>query len=267
MTFVVDDPIIKLEQLVFSYGDTRAVDGISLDVGSGEILGYIGPNGAGKTTTVRILVGMLQGFEGEAFVGGHDLRTEPLEVKRLIGYVPESAALYESLTPQEFFTFVARVRGMNDDVSQLRSRRLLELLGMKEGYDQRISGFSKGMRQKVLLVAAMLHNPKVLFLDEPLSGLDANSVVTFKEVIQQLADRGRSIFYCSHVMDVVERVCHRIVIISKGRIVADGTFEELQQMAEAGSLEHIFTRLTSDESEEQVASRFVEVLFEDGFDA
>ncbi len=267
MTRVIDDPMIKLEELAFSYGDTRAVDGISLDVGPGEIFGFIGPNGAGKTTTVRILVGMIQGFEGEAFVGGHDVRAEALDVKRLIGYVPESAALYESLTPEEFFTFVARVRGMDDSVSVKRSRKLLELLGMKEGYGQRISGFSKGMRQKVLLIAGMLHNPKVLFLDEPLSGLDANSVVTFKEVIHQLAERGRSIFYCSHVMDVVERVCHRIVIINKGRIVADGTFEDLQQMAEAGSLEHIFTRLTSDESQEQVASAFVDVLFEDGFDA
>jgi ABC-2 type transport system ATP-binding protein len=258
--------IIELDALAYSYGDTRAVDGISLQILPGEILGYIGPNGAGKTTTVRILVGMLQGFEGRASVGGCDVRTQPLEVKRQIGYVPESAALYESLTPEEFFTFVARIRGMTDTLSRRRSRRLLELLGMKEGYDQRISGFSKGMRQKVLLVAGILHNPKVLFLDEPLSGLDANSVVTFKEVIQLLAARGHSIFYCSHVMDVVERVCHRIVIINRGRIVADGTFGQLQQLAEAGSLEHIFTRLTSDESQEQVAESFVDVLFEDGFD-
>ncbi len=258
--------VIELDQLAFSYGDTHAVDGISLKIGPGETLGYIGPNGAGKTTTVRILVGMLPGFHGQASVAGHDVRTEPLEVKRRIGYVPESAALYEALTPSEFFTFVARIRGMADDISRRRSRKLLELLGMMDGYDQRISGFSKGMRQKVLLVAGLLHNPKVLFLDEPLSGLDANSVVTFKEVIQQLAARGRSIFYCSHVMDVVERVYHRIVIINRGRIVADGTFEELQEMAEAGSLEHIFTRLTSDDSQEQVASTFVDVLFEDGFD-
>ena len=169
-------------------------------------------------------------------------------------------ALYDSLTPMEFLRFIGRVYGMTDSSVNERARELLRLLGLVAEVDNRMSTFSKGMRQKVLLVAGLIHNPDVIVLDEPLSGLDANSVVTVKEILSRLAHAGKTIFYCSHVMDVVERVCHRIVIINDGHIVADGAFEELQAMNKAASLERIFTKLTSAGGQEAVADNFVHAL-------
>lgn len=251
---------VSIRNLVKSYGDLPVLKGVNLDIKPGEILGYIGPNGAGKTTTVKILIGMLEEFEGEASVAGHDVRSNPLEVKQHIGYVPESAALYEALTPMEFLLFIGRIHGMPDSKIDGRARKLLELFDLGENLDSRMSSFSKGMRQKVLIIAGMIHDPDVLFLDEPLTGLDANTALTVKEIISGLSEAGKTVFYCSHVMDVVERVCHRIVILNKGEIVADGTFEELQEMSRRGSLESIFTQLTSDESQQAVASEFLEVI-------
>ncbi len=253
-------PIIQLRGLTKSYGSKQVLRGIDLDVEPGRILGYIGPNGAGKTTTVKILIGMLDGFAGSARVCGFDVATDPLEVKRRIGYVPESAALYETLTPIEYLRFVGRLYGLDDDDVDRRARDMLGLFDLAEEADNRISSFSKGMRQKVLIVAGMIHNPDVLFLDEPLSGLDANSAVTVKEIVSRLARRGKTIFYCSHVMDVVERVCDRIVILSEGRIIADGTFEQLQSMNKGDSLERIFTQLTSEGGHDAVADRFIQAF-------
>jgi ABC-2 type transport system ATP-binding protein len=178
-------------------------------------------------------------------------------VKRRIGYVPESAALYDSLSPLEFLRFVGRLHAIDNDEIERRSRRMLGLLGLENELDQRVSTFSKGMRQKLLIVAAFIHNPDVIVLDEPLTGLDANSAVTVKEIISQSAAAGKTVFYCSHVMDVVERVCHRIVIINEGRFVADGTFEQLQTMNKAASLERIFTQLTGEGGHEHAARSFI----------
>jgi ABC-2 type transport system ATP-binding protein len=250
-------PIITIRNLAMSYGDKTVLRGINLDVEPGHVLGYIGPNGAGKTTTVKILIGMLGGFTGEVTVCGHNVATEPLEVKRRIGYVPEAAALYEALTPVEYLRFIGRMYNLADAEVDQRAREMLDLFGLGPELDNRMSTFSKGMRQKVLIIAGMIHNPDVLFLDEPLSGLDANAVVTVKEIISRLAGRGKTIFYCSHVMDVVERVCDRIVIISGGDIVADGSFEQLQASNTAASLEHIFTQLTGDGGHEALADRII----------
>ncbi len=250
-------PTITIRNLTMSYGDKPVLGGINLDVEPGHVLGYLGPNGAGKTTTVKILIGMLTGFGGEVTVCGHNVAVEPLEVKRRIGYVPESAALYEALTPMEYLRLIGRLYGLDDAESERRAREMLELFGLANERDDRMSTFSKGMRQKVLITAGLIHNPDVIFLDEPLSGLDANAVVTVKEIISRLARRGKTIFYCSHVMDVVERVCDRIVIISGGRIIADGSFEQLRAGSAAASLEHIFTQLTGEHGQEAVADRFI----------
>ena len=260
------EPIIRIRGLTKSYDTKPVLRGIDLDVAPGQILGYIGPNGAGKTTTVKILIGMLDGFGGEVRVCGHDVAADPLAVKRLIGYVPESAALYDSLTAMEFLGFVGRLHGIGDKEIERRAREMLELFDLKDEVDQRIATFSKGMRQKVLIVAGLLHDPAVIVLDEPLSGLDANSAVTIKEIISRLAARGRTIFYCSHVMDVVERVCDRIVIINDGAIIADGSFESLQSMNKEASLEHIFTQLTSEGGHDAVAERFIRALQNDAGD-
>ena len=254
------EPIITLRGLSKSYGDKLVLRGIDLEVAGGQILGYIGPNGAGKTTTVKILIGMLDDFGGEAAVCGHDVRAEPLAVKRRIGYIPESAALYEMLTPMEYLRFIGRIYGLDSETIEWRASEMLNLFGLADEINQRMSTFSKGMRQKVLIVAGMIHNPDVLFMDEPLSGLDANSAVTVKEIISQLAGKGKTIFYCSHVMDVVERVCDRIVIINEGQIIADGSFEQLQSMGKEASLERIFTQLTSEGGHGDVADRFIQTL-------
>ncbi len=250
-------PIITLRNVVMHYGDKPVLRGINLDVEPGHVLGYIGPNGAGKTTTVKILIGMLTGFSGEVTVCGHNVAIDPLEVKRRIGYVPESAALYDALTPTEYLRFVGRLYGLPDAETDHRAGEMLDLFGLTPEADNRMSTFSKGMRQKVLITAGMIHNPDVLFLDEPLSGLDANAVVTVKEIISRLARRGKTIFYCSHVMDVVERVCDRIIIISGGQIIADGSFEQLQASNVDASLESIFTQLTGDGGHQAAADRFI----------
>lgn len=251
---------ISIRQLTKGYADKPVLRGIDLEVQPGQVLGYIGPNGAGKTTTVKILMGMLGDFGGEVRVCGFDVRQDPLEVKRRVGYVPETAALYEALTPMEFLKFVGRVHGLADGDTEQRAREMLGLFELSDELDHRMATFSKGMRQKVLLTAGVLHNPEVLFLDEPLSGLDANSALTVKEIVARLARMGKTIFYCSHVMDVVERVSDRIVILSGGQIVADGSFEQLQATSSAASLERIFSQLTSQGGQEAVADRFIQAM-------
>jgi ABC-2 type transport system ATP-binding protein len=226
----------------------------------GQILGYIGPNGAGKTTTVKILIGMLSDFEGTAEVCGFDVATHSIDVKKRIGYVPEASAMYDTLTAFEFLQFVGRIHGLSDKLIDIRSFKMLRLFGLKTEINNRLSTFSRGMRQKVLIISGLIHDPEVIFLDEPLSGLDANSTVIIKELISQLAARGKTIFYCSHMMDVVERVCHRIIIINEGEIIADGSFEELQSMDRSVSLEKIFTQLTSDSSQNMIASQLIAAM-------
>ncbi|MFQ5414635.1 MAG: ABC transporter ATP-binding protein [Phycisphaerae bacterium] len=251
------EPTISVRRLTKAYGDKQVLRGIDLDVAPGQILGYIGPNGAGKTTTVRILIGMLDGFDGDVRVCGHDVAADPLAVKRRIGYVPESAALYDALTAMEYLRFVGRLHGIETDEIDRRAREMLALFDLADERDNRIATFSKGMRQKVLIVAGLLHDPDVIMLDEPLSGLDASAAVTVKEIIARLARRGKTIFYCSHVMDVVERLCDRIVIIADGKIIADGSFEDLQTRDKDASLERIFTQLTTKGGHEARADRFI----------
>jgi ABC-2 type transport system ATP-binding protein len=253
-------PVIVLEDLHKRFGDKPVLRGIDLTVARGEVLGYIGPNGAGKTTTVKILVGMLGGFTGRARVCGFDVAAEALEVKRRIGYVPEAGALYEALTPLEFLSLVGRLFDIAPEQLKSKALELLRLFDLQDQSDERMATFSKGMKQKVLIIAGLIHNPEVIFLDEPLAGLDANSTVIVKELLSRLAAAGRTVFYCSHMMDVVERVCDRIVIVDQGCIVADGTFESLQAQSRQASLERIFTQLTSAGGQEVVARRFLDVI-------
>jgi ABC-2 type transport system ATP-binding protein len=250
-------PIVTVKGLKKAFGRKIVLDGIDLEVERGRILGYIGPNGAGKTTTVRILIGMLGGFGGKVEVCGYNVAIDPLEVKRRVGFVPETAQMYDALTPMEFLRFIGRLHRLKDREIEHRTRKMLGQLGLSREIGKRMSTFSKGMRQKVLIVAGLIHNPDLIIMDEPLSGLDANTAVVVKEVLAGLAARGKTIFYCSHVMDVVERICDRIVIISGGRIIADGSFEELQAMNKAASLESLFTQLTSEGGQEAVADSFI----------
>jgi ABC-2 type transport system ATP-binding protein len=259
----LNQSIITLRGLKKSYdGKSYVLKGIDLDVAAGQVIGYIGPNGAGKTTTVKIMIGMLPQFSGEVKVFGLDIAKHAQDVKKRIGYVPETAALYETLTPNEYLHFLGQVYEIPEQEIQRRAGDMLSLFGLKEQANSRMNSFSKGMKQKVLIIASMFHDPDILFMDEPLSGLDANMMLIVKEILAQLAAEGKTIFYCSHVMDVVERVCHRIVIIDKGTIIADGTFDELQAMSKGESLERIFTQLTGASGQERIAQEFISAFEE-----
>ena len=236
--------MIELDALTRRFGDLLAVDSVTLSIPSGQICGYLGPNGAGKTTTVKMLTGLIPPTAGMARVAGYDVAAEPLEVKRRIGVVPESGALYQSLTPQEYLDFVGRLHHLSTETIQRRIAEFLDFFQLTDQRHDRMTTFSKGMRQKVVIIAALLHDPDVLFLDEPLNGLDANAALLLKRLLQNLAKQGKTVFYCSHILDVVENLCERVVILSQGRIVADGSVDELKAMTQRPSLEAVFSELT-----------------------
>jgi ABC-2 type transport system ATP-binding protein len=252
--------MIDAADLCRSYGSQIALHGLNLKVGPGEILGFLGPNGAGKSTTVKILTGMIKPDRGRAIVAGFDVVREPLEVKQRIGYVPESAALYESLSAREYLDLIASLHHLPLEPTRARIEELLERFGLSHAIDQRLSEFSKGMKQKVLIMSALLHRPDVLFLDEPLTGLDANAALVVKELIRGLAAQGRTIFFCSHVLEVVERVCTRIVIINQGKLIADGTAQAIAASAGAGTLESAFVSLTGTRDTAQVTHDLLAAL-------
>lgn len=242
------DPVISLRNVYKSYGSKQVLKGINLEVYPGQVIGYIGPNGAGKSTTVKILCGLISDYEGEVIVDGINLKEDPVAAKARIGYVPELAELYEVLTPVEFLTFMAELYNVPAAQAAERIEKMLTAFSLHDQMHNRMDTFSKGMKQKVLISSGLLHNPGIIILDEPLSGLDANSVIIIKDLISRLAKEGKTIFYCSHMMDVVEKVSDRIVLINEGAVLADGTFEELKQQLGDQSLEKIFAHLTSKES-------------------
>jgi ABC-2 type transport system ATP-binding protein len=256
----MDEPIISIKNLYKSYGAKHVLKDINLDAYPGQVIGYIGPNGAGKSTTVKILCGLLTDYDGEVKVKGFDIKKQTLQAKRVIGYVPELAELYDVLTPREFLGFSGALYGLEKSVSEERISRMLAAFGLHANIDQRMESFSKGMKQKVLITSGLMHNPDIIILDEPLSGLDANSVIIIKELISKLAKEGKTIFYCSHMMDVVERVSDRIVLIDEGRVIANGTFQELQQQQGNSSLEQIFSRLTQNESQSHSADELLNAI-------
>lgn len=255
-------PVIEINMLKKKYGDKYVLKNINLTVDAGHILGYIGPNGAGKSTTIKILCGITEDFEGDVSVFGLDTRKHAMEIKQRIGYIPEQASLYDVLTPVEYLRFVGKLYAMGEDAIHTKSWELLRIFDLADKAETRMNTYSKGMKQKVLLISGLIHNPEIIFLDEPLSGLDANAVILVKEILSQLKQAGKTIFYSSHIMDVVEKICDRIVIIDKGEIIADGSFDSLQNTGEKGSsLENIFTKLTgSSQLNNHTAKEFVNVL-------
>ena len=252
--------MIDVQDLWRQYGDRIALHGLTLKVGPGEILGFLGPNGAGKSTTVKMLTGMIKPDRGTALVAGFDVSRDPIEVKKRIGYVPESAALYESLSAREYLDLIASLHHLPPDATGPRIEELLDRFGLSHAIDQRLSEYSKGMKQKVLIVAALLHRPEVVFLDEPLTGLDANAALVVKELIRGLAAQGRTFFFCSHVLEVVERVCTRIVIINQGKMIADGTARDIAASAGVSTLEEAFVALTGTRDAAQVTHDLLDAL-------
>ncbi|MDB5197306.1 MAG: transporter ATP-binding protein [Flaviaesturariibacter sp.] len=254
------EPIISIKNLFKNYGPKPVLKDINLDVYPGQVIGYIGPNGAGKSTTVKILCGLLTDYEGTVTIKGFDLKKDTLNVKRIIGYVPELAELYDVLTPREYLQFSGALYELEEAICNERIERMMQAFGLADNIDQRMDSFSKGMRQKVLLASGILHNPDIIILDEPLSGLDANSVIIVKELISKLAKDGKTIFYCSHMMDVVEKVSDRIVLIDEGRIIANGTIEELKEQQGNTSLEQIFAKMTGKDSLSVTADELMRAL-------
>ena len=252
--------MIETDNLRRSYGSKEALQGLTLRVAPGELLGFLGPNGAGKSTTVKILTGMIKPDAGRAAVAGFDVVRDPLAVKQRIGYVPESAALYESLSAREYLDLIASLHHLPREATRSRIEELLDRFELSAAIDQRLSEFSKGMKQKVLIASALMHRPEVLFLDEPLTGLDANAALVVKELIRGLAAQGRTIFFCSHVLEVVERVCTRIVIINHGRVIADGTSADIAAAAGAATLEQAFVTLTGTKDAAQVSQDLLQAL-------
>ncbi|MFC0300284.1 ABC transporter ATP-binding protein [Virgibacillus soli] len=254
------EPIISLKNLTMQYSEKHVLNGIDLDVHKGQIIGYIGPNGAGKSTTLKIILGLVDGYGGKVEVFGEDILTGNHAYKKKIGYVPENAEIYDNLTACEYLTFVGELYGLDAEEAEQKAENLMQAFEMADVFHARISSFSKGMKQKVLITSSLLHDPDLIFLDEPLSGLDANSVMIMKDILEELAKRGKTIFYSSHIMDVVEKISNRIVLIADGQIRADGSFEELQVESKEGSLENIFNQLTGFDEHREKAEQFVKII-------
>ncbi len=254
------EQVITIRNLSKSYGSKQVLKDINLDIYKGEIIGYIGPNGAGKSTTVKIMLGLVGDYFGDISILGKDIRDGDVSYKGKIGYVPESSDIYENLTAREYLTFIGELYGMEYEEVDSIAEKLMGLFDIKDVYDNRMTSYSKGMKQKVLIISSLLNNPDILFLDEPLAGMDANSVMVFKEVLAELAKEGKTIFYSSHIMEVVEKLSNRIILINNGEIVADGSFEDLQSKSLSGSLESIFNELTGFDEHEIIAKEIVATL-------
>jgi ABC-2 type transport system ATP-binding protein len=240
-------PMLALSGLRKAYGERVALHGLDLQVQRGEVLALLGPNGAGKSTAVRCVVGLTPPDAGRVTVDGIDAHADPDAARRRIGYVPEVARLYESLTPNEYLLLKGRLFDLPDDRIAAAAARLLAGFGIAERADEPMASFSKGMLQKVSLSSALLTEPRLLVLDEPLSGLDVETAFTVKEVIREFARRGGAVLYCSHILDVVQNVAHRLAVLHHGRLLACGTLDELRAQAgsDAGAdLDSVFRQLT-----------------------
>jgi ABC-2 type transport system ATP-binding protein len=252
--------MIRVEKLTKVYGDQTALDAVSFEIPAGQICGYLGPNGAGKSTTVRMLTGVMRPTSGKATVAGFDVLEQPLEVKKRIGYVPETGAIYQTLSVNEYLALVGALHHMEPAEIDERGRKMLQLFAIADSANKRIDTLSKGMRQKVVISAALLHDPDVLLFDEPLSGLDANAARTIKDLVRGLADRGKTVLYCSHMLDIVERLCDRVIILDKGQMVADGSPRELMSSTHRETLETVFRSLTSHEDQAEIAEALVNAV-------
>lgn len=233
--------MIKITNLKKSYeGGIEALNGVSFDVNSSEITGYIGVNGAGKSTTLKILCGVIPFDDGEVLINDYKLPEDALKIKSITGYVPETPELFNSLRVTEYFDFLKDVREIEESKFLKRVEYFAELFEFKDFLNLAIGKLSKGNKQKVLIVSALLHNPDIILLDEPLNGLDAYSIITFQDIISKLAKRGKTIFYCSHLLDIMEKVSDRVIIIEDGRIKINSSKEELKSNNDFKSLENIF---------------------------
>jgi ABC-2 type transport system ATP-binding protein len=240
----VAGPAIVAEGLRKVYGAHEAVRNVSFQIRPGEIVGFLGPNGAGKTTTIKMLTGLLKPTEGRSLIMGHDVQREPVAAKARFGYVPDTPNLYGKLNAWEFLRFMARLYRVPQAQAERRAGELLRVFELAGAASDLIEGYSHGMQQKMALAGALVHDPEVLFLDEPTVGLDPRSARLIKDLLSQLRDMGTAVFFSTHILEIAERMCDRVLIINQGQIVAQGTLAELRAGGGEGSLEDIFLSLT-----------------------
>ena len=249
--------MIQTVNLTRYYASLAAVQDLSLVVEPGELFGFLGPNGAGKTTTIRMIVGLLRPTAGTVTVAGHDVQQEPLAVKQAIGYLAQTPLLYDKLTGREFLRFLGGLYSLSDEKIEARTESLVTMMELSDKADQLIESYSGGMRHKIGLCGALLHEPPVLVLDEPLAGLDPHSARRVKNLLRDLCRQGRTVFLSTHVLEVAERVCDRVGILDQGRLVAMGTMEALRAQARTTAettLEDLFLQLIGDEQAAEMVS-------------
>ena len=244
--------MLEVRNLTKRFKRVPAVDGVSFTIRPGEILGYLGPNGAGKSTTVKVLTGLIEPTSGDIYFKGQDVRKDWISFQRSLGYVPEEPHLYPQLTGREYLQLVGRLRGLRRAVLEPRMDEMLRLFSLWEDRHSPLSSYSKGMRQKILLSGALLHDPELLILDEPFSGLDVNTALVLRALVRALADEGKMILYSSHVLEVVEKVCSSVIILRKGRVVAHDGVEQLRNLMHQPSLEGVFAQLTQQEDPSRI---------------
>ena len=252
--------MLELQNLSRSYRGIPAIKNVSFTVDPGEVVGFLGPNGAGKSTTVKIITGLLRPNDGRVLFEGADIQGDLERFRALLGYVPEEAHLYTHLSSLEYLQLVGRLRGMKEKFIEVKAKRLLALLNLESWQHSTISSYSKGMKQRVLIAASLMHDPKLLIFDEPLSGLDVVSSRLFKDLLQELSAQGKAILYISHVLEVVEQICNRVIVIAKGSILADAAPAELAKVMQLASLESVFAQLVQQQDTRVLARELVEVM-------
>lgn len=239
--------MLELSEITRKYNNIPVVKSVSFRARRGEILGYLGPNGAGKSTTVKMLAGLVEPTSGHIYLDGADIEEDMIAYKKRIGYIPEQSELYPHLSGMEYLQLAGRLRLIPEDILEKKITGLLDELGLGVDMHLPIANYSKGMRQKVLIAGALLHDPDILLLDEPLSGLDVATTLIFRDIMSRLAEMGKLIIYSSHILEVVEKLCDRVIIIDKGRIVANDSVKNLSGLMELPSLESIFKKLVHQE--------------------
>lgn len=252
--------MLELQNLSRSYRGIPAIKDVSFSVAPGEIVGFLGPNGAGKSTTVKIITGLLRPNDGRVLFQGTDIHHDLEGFRAVFGYVPEEAHLYTHLSSLEYLQLVGRLRGMKEALIEVKAKRLLALLNLESWQYSTISSYSKGMKQRVLIAASLMHDPKLLIFDEPLSGLDVVSSRLFKDLLEELSAQGKAVLYISHVLEVVEQICNRVIVIAKGNIVADAPPAQLTKVMQLASLESVFAQLVQQQDTKVLARELVEVM-------
>lgn len=252
--------MLEVRRLVKRYHGHTVVDDVSFVVRPGEILGYLGPNGSGKTTTARLITGLIEKTSGTILCDGSDVGDDLIGFRRRLGYVPEEPYLYPFLSGREYLELVGRLREIPATLLERKTGALLDLLGLSGAAEQGIASYSKGMKQKVLIIAALLHDPDVLIFDEPDSGLDVTANLVVRHLVRTLADRGKAILYSSHVLEIVEKLCTRVIVLHRGRVVADDSVVHLRDLLKSRSLEEVFAQLVLRHDPEQTARDIADVV-------